>query len=996
MEEDADRLELEMGDTSGADDERSDLASCPDTRTPLTGECTPTFPEYVKARSLVKPLAINTVTQLVDVASENMRKYQNSCILVSSRYAAKELVLKASHQDTITDQIGHIHLDIPTVRQFLNIASLVSGLGENHRSQLATVLSWYRDAGSSRVNLPSSTQEFKSHILNTSNKNSLHSLLPVPSFNIAKGTELTTCSIREMTGFAMMFPSSPDFADLHPRFFSIVESRNFQKQLSTVPTQDDLCMYPCVVAYAIMWSDGWDPNTQSKGNRASVWTGTAGLLLVDVSVTPFPYDLVPSLWSVGGGKDGHNSAFGNLFEELNGMDHETAAGVPSPFQAWSQYHGSVVTVYVRIGPFLQDQLERRAAAHLLGGNSNMHALFGTSCSFDKLSKPFNACVECIVRLDEYILRGKWSQPARIPCDNCLGWDIDTLQTEGIYTAPLVDLASFNEGDHGHTHSLKPREITFHDTSLAFEFAFQKYVEEGIWNRQDVRKYHELFCISPALTQQFLHQSQKHMSARECRKEDSEAFGSEFERLSLLHETEENPSSYLPPVVPAIWKTTSVRNLPESIMHLAMNLQKAVLNLMFVFANNKSMGSHFVKRSHPLLKMVENLSVSSAPARTFKNNKFGGFVAENYRAVTMILPWWSHILLEADFLKQVAVADYSAMEQKPFEKWTVPCIKNWLTVRGYEFTKDLLKQDLLAELRKYHGLSSSTVVEPNTPATCTAGQLRDLIFRAHKLFATLFATDETGVSGRNRYSAVARRFMSAIEEVEHHLDPYRKKPIWLSKYNTIGALRAAEMFEDHHLARNMHEGGDLGESVVKKLRALCPQAVRDGWSSNLINAFYRNRAIEGISRSMDDFEGPKGIGAAYLSKFKRYKSEYEVNLNLEAGGVLSGLAFWDEKKETTKIGVVINNQGWYFLEILLDYSTPRDDPAGFPYFPVVGTGRKIPYTADQQSLDLVGDLSFRKFVLFLPFLWAEEGRVDFQYAIVSEDWDYLQREGWVNV
>jgi hypothetical protein len=239
-------------------------------------------------------------------------------------------------------------------------------------------------------------------------------------------------------------------------------------------------------------------------------------------------------------------------------------------------------------------------------------------------------------------------------------------------------------------------------------------------------------------------------------------------------------------------------------------------------------------------------------------------------------------------------------------------------------------------------------------------------------------------------------MTTLDEVDQHLNPYRKKPIWLAKYNTIGALRAAEMFEDHELPRNMHKGGDLGEAVVKKLRAQCPQAVRDGWSTHLIDAFYHTRAIEGIYA---DVSGPRtrlGIDPMYLSKFKRYKSEHEVKSSIRDGGALSGLAYWDDKTESTKVGIVVNNQGWYFMEVLLDFSSTLGDPAGFPYFSVAGTGNRVDFPGTLESLDIEPQYRFRKFILFLPFLWHEEGKEDFMYAVVSEDWDHLRANGWVNV
>jgi hypothetical protein len=495
---------------------------------------------------------------------------------------------------------------------------------------------------------------------------------------------------------------------------------------------------------------------------------------------------------------------------------------------------------------------------------------------------------------------------------------------------------------------------------------------------------------------FLTQSQKHMTALEAQKENSTAFSSDQERLEMLQHTVDNPKLYSRPTIPAIWKATTVRNLPESIMHFAMNLQKTILQMIFEFANSKSMGTFFVGRCAPVLAMVQKLAVSSAPVRTFKNNKFGGFVAENYRAVTMILPWFSNILLEKEFDGSSVSIDYSLIEERPLDKWTVPCIKHWLRARGFEVDRDWNKPELLEELRNHHGKSNLPIVDEPTPPTCTALEIRELVYSAHKLFGTLFATDQSGEAGANRYSAIARRFMSILDKVEFRLDPNRKKPIWISKYNTIGAFRVAELFVDHNLARNMHEGGELGEGVVKELRAYCPQAVKDGWSKNLIRRYYRGRAMTTIYREVDGREPLPSIPKQVLSKFRRYKSEHDVRSNIMNGGVLSALAYWDNETNTTNIGVVIDNQGWYFFQIYLDYSTVQKDISGFTYFGVIlRDGNRRMYGANPLSLDLGRHCIFRKHVLLLPYLWHAEAANKFSYAIVSEDWDYLDTEGWVN-
>jgi hypothetical protein len=55
----------------------------------------------------------------------------------------------------------------------------------------------------------------------------------------------------------------------------------------------------------------------------------------------------------------------------------------------------------------------------------------------------------------------------------------------------------------------------------------------------------------------------------------------------------------------------------------------------------------MRRCKTFLVLIKEVSSNILPLLTFKDAKFGGFVAENYSAVTMVLPWLSRILDEEE-------------------------------------------------------------------------------------------------------------------------------------------------------------------------------------------------------------------------------------------------------------------------------------------------------------------------------------------------------------
>ena len=62
------------------------------------------------------------------------------------------------------------------------------------------------------------------------------------------------------------------------------------------------------------------------------------------------------------------------------------------------------------------------------------------------------------------------------------------------------------------------------------------------------------------------------------------------------------------------------------MKIIMSTCCSLLTLCFSEANKKE---EFVKQARTILQDVKNLRVDILPVLTFKDEKFGGYVAENY-------------------------------------------------------------------------------------------------------------------------------------------------------------------------------------------------------------------------------------------------------------------------------------------------------------------------------------------------------------------------------
>ena len=183
------------------------------------------------------------------------------------------------------------------------------------------------------------------------------------------------------------------------RLQQLCHSHQCQKALLSAPLD---ALQECLVSLELLfWADGWDPSASTKNNRSRVHTVSATMLCID-NMTNQPFNARTFPIACGPGKNDHNSVFEALqlsLEKLSSGAH----------RVWSQHHHKWTTLQVHIHAFLMDQPERRGSNYLLGGNSKQHPLFGFSCNFQRLERPFAACRKCVTMATRYI------QTETIPC-----------------------------------------------------------------------------------------------------------------------------------------------------------------------------------------------------------------------------------------------------------------------------------------------------------------------------------------------------------------------------------------------------------------------------------------------------------------------------------------------------------------------------------------------------------------------------------------------------
>jgi hypothetical protein len=173
-----------------------------------------------------------------------------------------------------------------------------------------------------------------------------------------------------------------------------------------------------------------------------------------------------------------------------------------PIIVWSHHHSKWTTLRACLIAILMDQPERRESNCLLRGNSKQHAIFGLSCKFDSLGRPFPACPECLRVANRYLQANFFEEPMILSCRRCYGFSISQfLVNHGRYITPCHSKLSGETPDF--TMIDKPGPLSFEILiDAAWHFAVQRLVFEKNWKKDQIYSYLSLFCINKATITQF--------------------------------------------------------------------------------------------------------------------------------------------------------------------------------------------------------------------------------------------------------------------------------------------------------------------------------------------------------------------------------------------------------------------------------------------------------------------------------------------------------------
>jgi hypothetical protein len=609
---------------------------------------------------------------------------------------------------------------------------------------------------------------------------------------------------------------------------------------------NDICDVPVrdihIDLWMSEWSDDFEPNDSIKGNRGSVWIKT-----LTVAPDPDSRHKHQHTYPIA---IGHKSADHEEVERLLKEDF-LKLGTLDGIVMYSKKYQGLVRVRAKILVSLMDQPERRGANCLMGGGSTYHGRFGYSAPWAKFLDVLPPCDSCRAKLFDFST--DWSVP---DCDDCTNWayypDHPLLRfepPEDLYLPWATTEGEMEQQILSHEDEfLAPTQLTYPGLILAVTITHEAIVS-GQWSNDNARAYLKLFCISTKAILEILQHADNCKMLHDI---SNDPDASALEKSAVLEESEADPVAYSPWPIPALWsRGTDLAQHPDIPMHLLfLGVVKTTVLMAQRWLKNKGKSPAFIKETAKLLEWVEDLKLSWCKVIPYRGGKLGGWVSENYLALSRLLRWvYSR-------LDELAVDREPFVEPDlPLDRWTVKPLNEWLRIRG--LSQSGLKDD------KYKRVKGHLEGPGPTPPIMaeTAGPVSVVLATIEALDDMIALLMVESIDDSSYYSSLERMirvFLTHFADMDAKLQrPVSKKtkkrslvPSWVSSYNFLSLLNLPDIVREYGPIRLIWEGGTPGEGFLRTAKPCIPFGLRKGWEMSTMTKLLKGKALETILSSSD--------------------------------------------------------------------------------------------------------------------------------------------------
>jgi hypothetical protein len=576
-------------------------------------------------------------------------------------------------------------------------------------------------------------------------------------------------------------------------------------RIAEVDVEHNLTIVPIFIT---LWSDDFDPNRSIKANRQSVWIKTCTLFFRSKDGKYIERTYPVSMSKKG---QNHETVEYHIKEELGLLNSGNFVSL------FSMFHRKPVPVHADIFCVMNDQPERRGNLSLSGGNSIAHGRFGITLDCRQKQTVIRSCDMCsnsiASEVDDVVERRSIAMYEwRIgSCDTCTAW-MYNLHSNLLFYCPDKDYPEFRTSPNG---KIKPKIITRSMLELSITHVHNG-IGRGILNNaksKSILKYSGWNSASQDLIIECANNCKQLKHINNNKESDPEAYA------IMQEEVRDDPTKYKMYTLPSAWyHLIDLSTHVDVPMHLLMlGIVKSVMLRIGIWLRFRSQKTLFIGMAKTKLLTIKTMNIEWCKILEYPvTDKFGGWVSENFLAMTRLSNWFYSLL----YYLPDALTYFDPVT--PHEKWTKKENERWLEARG--LSKDGKAGDLRNRVAKY--FAENKVPPIIVKNDCTKSHILEMI-GSMSLMIHMIMTYDAEKYTVSDFEATIRLFLIKYDVVDTGLSD-KDIPSWISQYNFLCLLNLPDTIRNYGHVRNLWEGGTNGEGYLKRVKNVLKPGLINQW------------------------------------------------------------------------------------------------------------------------------------------------------------------------
>ena len=590
------------------------------------------------------------------------------------------------------------------------------------------------------------------------------------------------------------------------------------------------------------WHDDFEPNTQAKQNRGSVWVYTVTIVGPPGTQNQSNYSYPIA---IGSKNVNHDNIIDKIQNELKALKEGNT----------KFYHRKLkkdISVSVLHLLSIADSPERRSKNYITLGNGEFTARWGYAANVNKISSQLPYCTYC--------LKQQVQQPCieiTLKCETCLQWNFMSENKELLTFESPISSLKIDKAIIEQMCFTTPKLLTYQHLRSIITFVLC-----SLLNSRITLKTAEVLLKSSGLNDELFNKMKDYLS------EQNNDSGTFDEKDNVVQ-------NFIPPQLK--YKEGPINeSYIDAIMHLVFyGTGGSSISEITRFLKLKKKHSSFITYANRISSTLISLKLSWCKLLPYNKGTFGGWVAENWIAYLRICKW---IYGQLDVLKSDPL--YKAPDKNK-NTWNMKENVAWLKAHG--ITHEGNASEVKTKVRQLKG----SVNEPNLIGP-TGGSFQNVVNVLNSMIRmiSLLMSDTMTDDIATQCECSIKIYLSMVNKLDKVLPKENGlKPCWVSKSNFLSLLNLPKQMRLYGPMRRYWEGGYRGEGLIQDLKPLIKNGLCLNWQRNTLKRFYNLRAL-----SFFDDETKKGsktkIKNSYYGMHHMYTSINNIELMYQQHEVLS--------------------------------------------------------------------------------------------------------------